>query len=87
VRNAGVAAASAVLFGVAFFLRMDSAYGPLNLTLDPRDWTVLWELFRYGQIATAVVVESAVLAVAAAVAPWILVALLARVRQRRDRRS
>ncbi|HEY7602135.1 MAG TPA: hypothetical protein VIB60_06485 [Methylomirabilota bacterium] len=61
-----------------FFLRMSAAYGPLHLSLHPGDWTVLWELWRHGQIATRVVGESALLGAAAAAVPWALLALSRR---------
>ena len=58
-------------FGAAVFLRMRAAYGPFNLSSDPGDWTVLWELLRHGQIATAVVLESVALGTLAAAVPWL----------------
>ena len=62
---AGVASAAA--FVVTFYLRMNAVYGPLNLSVHLDDWLVIWELLRHGQIALRVVVQSAVLGVAAAV--------------------
>jgi hypothetical protein len=75
-------AGSATIFVAALFLRLDAAYGPLNLSLDPGDWTVLWELLRHGQIAPRVVAEGAALGAAAA-GPWVLYALGARRRGKR----
>jgi hypothetical protein len=80
-RRAGAALAaiaSAVAFGAAVFLRMRAAYGPLNLSIDPGDWTVLWELLRHGQIATGVVLESVALGVVAAAVPWVAFVLTGR---------
>jgi hypothetical protein len=77
------AAASAGAFVAAFFLRMNSAYGPFNLSLHPSDWTVLWELLRHGQIASRIVVESALLGAAAAVVPWTIFGLTTRRRGKR----
>ena len=78
-RSAWLAAAGSVAaFAVTFFARMNAAYGPLNLSLDPADWTVLWELWRHGQIATRVVGEGAVLGAAAAAVPWALLGLARR---------
>jgi hypothetical protein len=75
-RSAWLAAAwSAAAFPVAVFLRMSAAYGPLNLSLDPADWAVLWGLWQHGQIATRVVGEAAVLGAAAATVPWVLLRL------------
>ncbi len=62
-------------FALAFFLRMRAAYGPLNLSLYPGDWAVLWELWRHGQIATAIVVQGAALGAAAAMLPWAVLGL------------
>lgn len=74
-RRAGLAAlASAVAFALAFFLRLDAAYGPFNLSLGRSDWTVLWELWRHGQIASDVVLQAVVLGAAAAAVPWLVVA-------------
>ena len=70
-RGAWLAAASAAAFAAAFYLRMNAAYGPLSVSPDPRDWILLWELLRYGQIAPRVVMESAGLGAAAAVLPWL----------------
>jgi hypothetical protein len=79
--EAGVAAAASLAAaGLAFYLRMDAAYGPLRLSLDPGDWMVLWDLWRYGQIAPGVVAEAAALAAAAAAVPWL--ALAGRARRR-----
>jgi hypothetical protein len=64
------AAGSVAAFALTFFVRMSAAYGPLNLSLDPADWAVLWELWRHGQIATRVVAQGAVLGAAAAAVPW-----------------
>ena len=69
---------SAVAFLGAFFLRMNAAYGPFRLSADPSDWTVLWELFRHGQITPRVVAESAGLGIAAAAVPWIVRGLARR---------
>jgi hypothetical protein len=69
------AAGSVAAFALAFFLRMSAAYGPLNLSFDPADWTVLWELWRHGQIAPRVVGEGAVLGAAAAAVPWAVLGL------------
>jgi hypothetical protein len=63
---------------LAFYLRMDAAYGPLRLSLDPGDWAVLWDLWRHGQIAPGVVAEGTALAAAAATVPWLLFAWRAR---------
>jgi hypothetical protein len=66
------AAASAAAFVAAFYVRMNAEYGPLNLSYHPADWTVLWELWRHGQIAARIVVQSAVFAAAAAAVPWLV---------------
>jgi hypothetical protein len=66
------AAVSAAAFVLAVFLRMTAAYGPLNLSLDPADWAVLWDLWRHGQIAPRVVGEAVALGAAAAAVPWAL---------------
>ena len=59
-------------FAAGFFLRMNAAYGPFNLSARPGDWTVLWELWRHGQIASRVVAgEPWWLAAAAAAVPWV----------------
>jgi hypothetical protein len=72
----GIATAgSAAAFLVAFFLRLDAAYGPFHLSLSPSDWIVLWELWRTGQIAPDVVTEGMVVGAAAAAAPWVLLGL------------
>ena len=78
---AGVASAAA--FVVTFYLRMNAVYGPLNLSVHLDDWLVIWELLRHGQIALRVVVQSAVLGVAAAAVPWVVVGLATRWRQTR----
>ena len=72
------AAVSVAAFVLVFFLRMNAAYGPFRLSADPSDWTVLWELFRHGQITPRVVAESAGLGIAAAVVPWIVRGLARR---------
>ncbi|HWC02408.1 MAG TPA: hypothetical protein VHF87_06540 [Methylomirabilota bacterium] len=72
------AAGSAAAFAAGFFLRMNAAYGPLNLSAQASDWAVLWELWRHGQIASRVVLEGAALGAAAAAAPWIVFGLLDR---------
>ncbi len=64
-----------------FFLRMNAVYGPFNLSFHPSDWTVVWELWRHGQIAPRVVVQSAVLGVAAGAVPWVVFWLLPRRRR------
>jgi hypothetical protein len=76
-------ASSLAAFAVAFFLRMNAAYGPFNLSLHAGDWTVLWELWLHGQIAPRVVAQSAGLGVAAAAVPWVALGLLARRRRPR----
>jgi hypothetical protein len=82
--EAGLAAAgSAAAFALAFYLRMNAAYGPLNLSLRPDDWTVLWELWRHGQIAPGIVAQGAGLAAAAAAVPWVVFARRARDRETR----
>lgn len=77
------AAASAAAFAAAFFLRMNAAYGPFNLSWHAGDWIVLWELFRHRQIAPHLVAQAAVLAAAAAVVPWVFFALSTRRRGKR----
>ena len=72
-----------VAFAAAFFLRMNAAYGPFNLSFHPGDWTVVWELWRHGQIAGPIVVQSAVLGAAAAAVPWMVFGLLTRRRGQR----
>ena len=80
--GAGLAAAGSVAaFAAAFFLRLHAAYGPFNLSADPGDWTVLWELWRHGQIATPVVAQGVGLGVAAAAIPWLVVGLARRPRR------
>ena len=76
------AAGSVAAFCGGFFVRMNAAYGPFNLSARPGDWAVLWELWRHGQIASGVVAEAVGLAAAAATVPWVLRALLARPGQR-----
>jgi hypothetical protein len=71
------AAGSAAAFVVAFYLRLDAAYGPFNLSWRAGDWTVLWELLRHGQIAPAIVAESLALGAAAAAVPWAIIGLWA----------
>lgn len=77
------AAGSVAAFVAAFFLRMNAAYGPFNLSFHPGDWTVVWELWRHGQIATRIVVQSAGLGAAAAAVPWMVFGLLTRRRGKR----
>ena len=72
-----------VAFAAAFFLRMNAAYGPFNPSFHPGDWTVVWELWRHGQIAARIVVQSAVLGAAAAAVPWMVFGLLTRRREQR----
>jgi len=64
-------AASLIAFAAAVYARMDAAYGPFNLSLSPSDWTVLWELLRYGQIRAGVVAQSAAVGAVAALIPWV----------------
>ena len=66
------AAGSAVAFALALYLRLNAAYGPFNLSSNPSDWTVLWELWRNGQIAQNVVAQGAALGAAAAAVPWVI---------------
>ena len=75
-------AGSVAAFCGGFFVRMNAAYGPFNLSARPDDWVVLWELWRHGQIASGIVAEAVGLAAAAATVPWVLWALLARPGQR-----
>jgi len=85
-RRAGAwlaAAGSVGAFGAASFLRMNAAYGPFNLSVNPGDWMVLWELLRHGQIAARVVLQSAALGAAAAAVPWLVFGLTARRRGNR----
>jgi hypothetical protein len=77
------AAASAAAFAAAFFLRMDAAYGPFNLSADPGDWAIVLELWRHGQIASGIVAQGAALGVAAAALPWVAYGLSARRRRAR----
>jgi hypothetical protein len=78
-----VAAGSVTAFAAAFFLRMDAAYGPFNLSFDPGDWAIVWELWRHGQIASGVVAQSVALGLAAAALPWMARRLIARRRRSR----
>jgi hypothetical protein len=73
-------AGSAAAFVATFFLRMNAAYGPFNLAFGTGDWTVLWELWRHGQIASRVVAESVAAGAAAATVPWLILGLLIRCR-------
>jgi hypothetical protein len=57
---------------------MNAAYGPFRLSLDPADWTVLWELWRHGQIATGIVLQAAALGALAAAVPWAVLRLARR---------
>jgi len=77
------AAGSVAAFVAAFVLRMNAAYGPFNLSFHPDDWMVLWELWRLGQIAPRIVVQSAALGVTAAAVPWVVFGLLTRRRPTR----
>jgi hypothetical protein len=77
----GIAAiASVAAFAAGVFVRMNAAYGPLNLSLDPTDWRLLVDLLRMGQIATRVVLESALLGIAAAAVPWLALLAFRRIR-------
>lgn len=58
------------LFAAGFYLRMNAAYGPLNLSLYREDWVLLWDLFRYGQVSSRVTMESAAAGAFLAVLPW-----------------
>ena len=69
------AVASLVAFAAVFYWRLDAAYGPFNLSRDPADWLVLWELGRAGQIAGPVVAQAVGLGAVAAAVPWLLRAL------------
>jgi hypothetical protein len=80
------AAGSVAAFVVALYLRLDAAYGPLNLSWRPGDWTVLWELLRHGQIAPGIVAEGLTLGAGAAAVPWVIVALRRLSTRRRGRR-
>ena len=72
-RRAWLAAAGSVAaFAVAFFLRMNQAYGPFNLSARPGDWQVLWELLRHQQIAGRIVLEGVALGMLAGLVPWLL---------------
>ena len=66
------AAGSVAVFAVAFFLRMNQAYGPFNFSARPGDWQVLWELLRHQQIDGRIVLESVALGVLAGLVPWLL---------------
>ena len=74
--------ASLIAFVVVFFLRLNAAYGPFNLSIHPRDWPgdamVLWELQQNGQISLGIVLEGAVLGAAVAGLPWIALRRLNR---------
>ena len=59
----------------ALFLRMNQAYGPFNLSANPGDWQVLWELLRHQQIDARVVLEGVALGLLAALVPWLLLRL------------
>jgi hypothetical protein len=72
------AAASVGAFAAGCFLRMNAAYGPFNLSPNPADWMVLWDLWHLGQIAPRIVVQSALLGAAAAALPWGVFWLLRR---------
>jgi hypothetical protein len=72
------AAGSAVAFAAAFYLRLNAAYGPFNLSWHPTDWTVLWELMGHGQIAPRILVQGALLGAAVAAVPWVIFALRTR---------
>jgi hypothetical protein len=76
------AAGSLATFAAAFYLRLDAAYGPFNLSFHPSDWpadwTVVWELWRHGQIASDIVGQGAGLGAAAAGVPWVVFGLLTR---------
>jgi hypothetical protein len=76
------AAASLAAFASAFFLRMNAAYGPFNLSSDASDWRVLWDLWRQGQIASDVVAQSALLGAGAAAVPWLVLGVVCRARLR-----
>jgi hypothetical protein len=83
-RRTGVrlaAVGSVAGFAAAAHWRLDAAYGPLRLSADPGDWMVLWELFRHGQIAGRVVLESVAVGTAAAVVPWLVLGLTRRRRE------
>lgn len=78
-RGAWLAGAGSVAaFAAAFFLRMNAAYGPFNLSAHPSDWTVIWELWRHGQITSRIVLQGAGLGAAAAAVPWMAFGLLTR---------
>ena len=66
---------SVVGFVLALFLRMNQAYGPFNLSANPGDWQVLWELLRHQQIEARVVLEGVALGLLAALVPWLLLRL------------
>jgi hypothetical protein len=77
------AAGSAAAFLLVFFLRINAAYGPFTLSVHAGDWTLLWELWRQGQIASGVVTDSLALGAVAAAVPWLALGLLTRRRPRR----
>jgi hypothetical protein len=83
-RRAGTtlaATGSVAAFAAVFYGRLHTAYGPFNLSADPADWTVLWELWRHGQIAAPVVAQGVGLGLAAAAIPWLVVGLARRRRR------
>ena len=59
-------------FAVALFLRMNQAYGPVNLSARPGDWQVLWELLHHQQISGRIVLEGVALALLVGLVPWLL---------------
>jgi hypothetical protein len=63
---------SAAAFCLGFYLQLNAAYGPFNLSWHPGDWLVLWELWRAGQIAPQVVIQAGWLGLAAAAIPWVI---------------
>jgi hypothetical protein len=69
------AAGSVIAFAATLFLRMNQAYGPFNLSANPGDWQVLWELLRHQQIDARVVREGVALGLLAALGPWLLLRL------------
>lgn len=68
--------ASVLAFGVGFYLRMNAAYGPFNLTARPADWVVLWDLLVHGQMSTRVLLESTAAGLLAATLLWFLSAAI-----------
>lgn len=74
---------SVAAFTAVFFLRLNAAYGPFNLSSHASDWVVVWELWRHSQIATPIVVQGAGLGTAAAAVPWMVFALLTHRRRKR----